>query len=80
MRLLTINTMFSWFTVSMVYYGLILNGARLSGVYNGYIISISYMNEHYMIVELYACPVYKYTARYTCTVHFLMEAVYFTLP
>merc|ERR1712136_161610 len=31
MRLMSMNTMFMWFTVAMVYYGLILNGGKLSG-------------------------------------------------
>lgn len=31
MRMLSFNTMFMWFTVAMVYYGLVLNGGNLSG-------------------------------------------------
>ena len=31
MRILCFNVMFSWFTVSMVFYGLALNGGSLSG-------------------------------------------------
>ena len=31
MRLLCFNVMFSWFTVSMVFYGLALNGGNLAG-------------------------------------------------
>ena len=34
MRLMSMNTMFMWFTVAMVYYGLILNGGKLSGLFN----------------------------------------------
>ena len=32
MRALCFNVMFSWFTVSMVFYGLALNGGNLAGV------------------------------------------------
>jgi len=31
MRIMSFNTMFMWFTVAMVYYGLTLNGGKLSG-------------------------------------------------
>lgn len=31
MRILSINMLFAWFTVSMVFYGLSLNGGALSG-------------------------------------------------
>ena len=31
MRILCLNVMFSWFTVSMVFYGLALNGGNLAG-------------------------------------------------
>ena len=33
MRIMCFNVMFSWFTVSMVFYGLALNGGNLAGIF-----------------------------------------------
>ena len=34
MRILSLNTMYMWFTVAMIFYGLTLNGGNLSGICN----------------------------------------------
>ena len=33
MRIISFNTLFCWFTVAMVFYGLALNGGNLSGLF-----------------------------------------------